>query len=262
MAMDWLIREHSLFLAFWGAMILLGGIEFLVPQFADDADRRRRWPTNFALGILNGLIASSVPALTVASAWWAARSGFGLLNWLAAPAWVALIATLAVKSLGQYSFHLLSHKIGFLWKLHRVHHSDVHLDISSALRTHPLEMIASILFMIPLVVVFGLSPIVLVAYETAELFANILTHANMRIPDGVERLARALLVTPSLHRLHHSTVQIETDSNYGNVVSIWDRLFRTYRGEAVEPGSFRFGLDDVSRERAGDLGAQLGLPWR
>jgi sterol desaturase/sphingolipid hydroxylase (fatty acid hydroxylase superfamily) len=184
------------------------------------------------------------------------------LNWLAAPGWVALIATLAVKSLGQYSFHLLSHKIGFLWKLHRVHHSDVHLDISSALRTHPLEMIASILFMIPLVVVFGLSPIVLVAYETAELFANILTHANMRIPDRVERLARALLVTPSLHRLHHSTVQIETDSNYGNVVSIWDRLFRTYRGEAVEPGSFRFGLDDVSRERAGDLGAQLGLPWR
>src|ERR1700687_5857216 len=112
MAMDWLIREHSLFLAFWGAMILLGTIEFLVPQFPDTAARRRRWPTNFALGILNGLIASSVPALTVASAWWAARSGFVLLNSLAAPAWLALIATLVVKSLGQYSFHLLSHKVG------------------------------------------------------------------------------------------------------------------------------------------------------
>jgi sterol desaturase/sphingolipid hydroxylase (fatty acid hydroxylase superfamily) len=262
MPMDWPIREQSLFLAFWGAMILLGAIEFLVPQFPGNADRRRRWPTNFGLGIINGLIASLVPALTVASAWWAARADIGLLNWLAAPGWVALIATLVVKSLGQYSFHLLSHEVGFLWRLHRVHHRDVHLDISSALRTHPLEMIASILFMIPLIVICGLSPIVLAAYETAELFANILSHTNVRIPDRVERLARTLLLTPSLHRLHHSAARIETDSNYGNLFTIWGRLFGTYRGEAVEPGSFRFGLDDVSRERAGDFRSQLGLPWR
>jgi len=262
MAMDSLIRDHGLFLAFWGAMVLLGAVEFLVPQFPDNADRRRRWPTNFGLGILNGLIASSVPALTVASAWWAAGCGFGLLSWLAAPAWFALIATLVVKSLGQYSFHRLSHGVGWLWRLHRVHHSDVHLDISSALRTHPLELIASILFMIPLVVIGGLSPIVLAAYETAELFANVLTHTNVRIPDPLERLARTLLLTPSLHRLHHSALRIETDSNYGNVFSFWDRLFRTYRGEAVESRSFRFGLDDVSRERAGDFRSQLELPWR
>ena len=90
-----------------------------------------------------------------------------------------------------------------------------------------------------------------------------LTHANMRIPHTVERCARSLLVTPGLHRLHHSVVQAETDSNYGNVFSFWDRLFGTYRCETIRPDlTFRFGLDDVSRERAGNLAGQLGLPWR
>jgi len=97
----------------------------------------------------------------------------------------------------------------------------MHLDISSALRTHPLELIASFAFMIPIVVVCGLSQVVLAVYETVEVFANMLTHANVRLPRAVERHARALLVTPGLHRLHHSAFQPDTDSNYGNVFSFW-----------------------------------------
>ena len=123
-------------------------------------------------------------------------------------------------------------------------------------------MIASIAFMIPIVVICGLSPVVLAVYESVEFFVNVLSHTNLRIPERVERYARVLLVTPGLHRLHHSPVQAETDSNYGNVFSFWDRLFGTYRDRAIQPGiTFRFGLDDVSRERAGDLGWQLKLPW-
>ena len=104
---------------------------------------------------------------------------------------------------------------------------------------------------------------VLVAYEAAELFANMLTHANLKIPDGIERLMRLLFVTPGLHRLHHSPIQAETDSNYGNVFSFWDRMLGTYRSETIQSGpALRFGLDDVSDDRAGDLHAQLALPWR
>lgn len=261
--MDAFAREYAWFLAFWGMIVLFGAIEFLFPQFPDNADRARRWPTNFGLGILNGLIVSSAPVLTVGAAQWATSHGVGLLNWVAAPWWVVLPCTLLAKSLGQYVFHLASHKNPLLWRVHRVHHCDVHLDVSSALRNHPLEIIASVIFMIPFVVLGGLSPVVLAVYESIEIFVNMLTHANVRLPDVVERGARSLFVTPGLHRLHHSVVQAETDSNYGNVFSLWDRLFGTYRSETIQPDlTFRFGLDDVSRERAGNLGGQLGLPWR
>jgi sterol desaturase/sphingolipid hydroxylase (fatty acid hydroxylase superfamily) len=256
------VREHAWFFAFWGAIVVFGTIEQLFPQFPEGADRARRWPTNFGLGILNGLIVSSVPVLSVGAAQWAATRHIGVLNWIDAPWWMALACTLLVKSLGQYVFHLISHKNPVLWRLHRVHHGDVHLDVSSALRTHPLEMIASTLFMIPIVVLCGLSPIVLLAYETVEVFLNMLTHANIRIPETIEGCARALLITPGLHRLHHSDTLPETDSNYGNVFSFWDRLFATYRQQPVQPDrAFRFGLQELSAERAADLGYQLRLPW-
>ncbi len=259
--MEAFLREHSLFLAYWSTVILLCTIEFLVPQLPDHADRRRRWFTNFGLGLLNGLIASSVPAATVASAWWAHRSGIGLLNVLAAPWWAALILTVLARSLTQYMFHVVSHKVPLLWRLHRVHHSDVHLDASSALRNHPLEMLANIIFTALVTAVAGLSPVVVAAFEAVELFANILTHANLRMPNALERLLRLVFVTPVLHRLHHSPVRIETDSNYGNVFSFWDRAFGTFRGETIQPGQTRFGLDDISGERASDLQTQLALPW-
>jgi sterol desaturase/sphingolipid hydroxylase (fatty acid hydroxylase superfamily) len=260
--MDSFIREHLLFLVFWGVIILLGVIEYLAPQLPGDADRSRRWFTNFGIGILNGSIMSVVPAATVMAAWWAHGSNFGLLNWLSAPLWVAMIATVLVRSLAQYVFHVLCHKAPLLWRLHRVHHSDVHLDVSSALRNHPLEIILNVAFLVLVIAICGLSPVALAAYEIVELFANIITHANLRTSNTVESLVRLLFVTPRLHRLHHSPLQIETDSNYGVVFSFWDRACGTYRGETIQSGpAIRFGLDDVSGERAGDLQAQLVLPW-
>jgi sterol desaturase/sphingolipid hydroxylase (fatty acid hydroxylase superfamily) len=230
------VREHSLFLAFWAAVILLGAIESLAPQLPGDADRRRRWFTNFGLGLLNGLIVSAIPAATVTAALWAQESNFGMLNLFGVPWWPALVATVLARSLAQYVFHFLNHKVPLLWRLHRVHHSDVHLDVSSAFRNHPLEVI---------------------------LHANVFAHANLKISRRIEGLLRLLFVTPSLHRLHHSPVQIETDSNYGTILSIWDRACGTYLGETIQPGpALRFGLDEVSRDRASDLQAQLALPWR
>jgi sterol desaturase/sphingolipid hydroxylase (fatty acid hydroxylase superfamily) len=259
--MDGLAREHVLFVAFWGAVIVLGTIEYLAPQFAGDVDRRRRWFTNFGLGILNGLIVSAIPAATVSAALWAHESHFGLLNLLSAPWWLLMIATVLVRSLAQYVFHVLCHKTPLLWRLHRVHHSDVHLDVSSALRNHPLEFIISIAFLTSVIAICGLSPVALAAYETVELFAIIITHANLKTPSAIESL-RPLFVTPRLHQLHHSPLQIETDSNYGNLFSFWDRACGTYRGETIQPGpTLRFGLDEISDARAGDLQAQLTLPW-
>lgn len=118
-----------------------------------------------------------------------------------------------------------------------------------------------LVLMLPVVTIFGLSVVALAVYESVEVIANLVTHANIRLPRAVERHAGYLLVTPSVHRLHHSTLQIETDSNYGNVFSFWDRLFGTYRSEAISDETFRFGLDDVSGDRAGSFDAQLRLPF-
>jgi sterol desaturase/sphingolipid hydroxylase (fatty acid hydroxylase superfamily) len=255
-------NENWWFFVFWGSVALVITIELLLPQFQEPADRTRRWPTNFGLGILNGLIVSAVPILTVSAAKWAADHDIGLLNWMGAPWWVMLPGTLLVTSLAQYALHIASHKSSLLWKLHRVHHCDVHLDISSAFRTHPLEMLLGILFLVPIAVLFGLSPTVLAAYESVAIIVNMLTHANMKVPERIDSCAQTLLVTPSFHRLHHSVERAQTDSNYGNVITIWDRLFGTCSMSVPSENSVRFGLEEVSPDNAADFGYQLRLPWR
>lgn len=257
------IHEHAWFLTFWSLIAALCVVEALWPAFSIDPDRKRRWSTNFGLGILNGLIFSLVPAMTVLAAIWAEDRGVGLLNLAACPAWLAVLAVLLVRSLIQYAFHRCAHAVPLLWRVHRVHHCDVHLDASSALRFHPFEAIAMVLFAIPFVVMSGLPPVILAAYETAQIIMSLLTHANIRLPGIVERGARVVVMTPTLHRFHHSPQRSECDRNYGDVFSFWDRLFGTFL--RVEPGitaPARFGLDDVSPLDANDFDMQLTLPWR
>jgi len=256
-------REHTWFLLFWSIIALLCTLEFLFPQVPASADRAQRWPINFGLGVLNGVLVSLAPVLSFGSADWAADRGVGLLHWMAAPWWVSLPVTLVLWSLVQYAFHTAMHQHPMLWRVHRVHHCDVHLDASSALRFHPVELIVNGLVVIPVIVTFGLSAGVLATYVSFEIVAGFLIHMNLRIPDTVERNARVLLVTPGLHRIHHSPDRAEADSNYGNVFSTWDRVFGTYR-EAPQQTCWppRYGLPEVGQERAGSLKAQLRLPFR
>ena len=261
--MNEFMRQYGWFLTFWGLIALLSALEYLFPQNPEHVDRTHRWGTNFGLGVLNGLIASLTPALTVCSAQWATSRGVGILNWVAAPWWLALPGTLLIRSLAQYAFHRYAHKSSFLWRIHRVHHCDVHLDASSALRFHPLEMIANIAFVVPIIMVCGLSPGILLIYECVEIIVGIMTHTNLRVPNAVEQIASPLLVTPGLHRRHHSADQARADSNYGNVFSFWDRLFGTYCSEPTEKSrTVEVGLEDVSGEQAGDFICQLKLPLR
>jgi sterol desaturase/sphingolipid hydroxylase (fatty acid hydroxylase superfamily) len=255
--------EYAWALLFWGALTAVCLVEATWPGLRGDADRRRRWPVNFGLGILNGYIASLVPTLTVFSAIWAAIHGVGLLNMFASPLWLGIVLAVAVKALSQYAFHRCMHALPILWRVHRVHHSDDHLDASSALRFHPLELIASILFVLPWVVLFGLPPAILAAYEAAQILMGLFTHANISIPERFERGARLLLVTPAMHRFHHSTIEAQANSNYSDVFSILDRMFGTFhdipRGEM---GPARFGLTDIEPQRARDFLAQLQLPLK
>lgn len=255
------ITNHGWLIAFWSAVVVFGAIEFLIPAYGD-SDRSRRWPTNLGLSIINGLILASVPLSAVAAAQWAADHGVGLLNWTAAPWWVAVGCTALVGSLAHYITHRIFHKVPLLWRLHRVHHCDRHLDVTTALRGHPVEMFLITAFVSPAIVLFGLPPVMIAFYEGVEIFANMFTHANIRFPAPIERVMNWVFVTPVVHRLHHSTFQPETDSNYGNVFLVWDRLFGTYRHDPVRPYvPLRIGLDEVDSDRAGDLTWQLKLPF-
>jgi sterol desaturase/sphingolipid hydroxylase (fatty acid hydroxylase superfamily) len=185
------------------------------------------------------------------------------LNNFDCPLWFKILTTVISLSFAQYAFHRSAHIIPILWRVHRVHHGDFHLDASSAFRFHPVEVIGAIVFTIPFVVIIGLPPAAVAAYELVEIVLSLLLHANIRIPEAIERAARFLFVTPVLHRFHHSAEQAQTDSNYGNVFSIWDRLLRTYHDAA--PGSGKpekFGLDDMSLAQARDFMAQLRLVSR
>ena len=155
------------------------------------------------------------------------------------------------------------HKVPALWRLHRVHHCDTGFDVSTALRAHPGEMLANALLVAPFAIVFGLNPIVLVAYELCEAVANLVTHMNLRLAPALDRCLGLLLVTPAMHCIHHSAHRPETDSNYGVLFTLWDRAFRTYRGEPDRSyEAMQLGLLEVGEAHAADLLWQLQSPWR
>ena len=257
----WFDADMLWFFAYWGLLALLAGLEALIPAFRQPPQWNKRWPTNLGLGIVNMMLAPLAPVSAVWGAQWAHSQGFGLLNVAGAPLWIAVIATFAIRSLASYSFHILMHKVPLLWRMHRVHHFDTHLDVSTGLRSHPLEFAGLLLTMVPLAILFGLDPWALAAYEIVESIANLLIHANLRLPEPLDRALRWLLVTPNMHCLHHSSHRPETDSNYSQVFSLWDRLFGTYSA-APRAGydAMQIGLAEIRDERTADLWWQIKSP--
>jgi sterol desaturase/sphingolipid hydroxylase (fatty acid hydroxylase superfamily) len=248
-------------LAYWGVLALFAGLEAFIPAFQQPPQREKRWPVNLGLGIVNILLAPLAPVSAVWGAQWAQDHGFGLLNIMGGPFWVALIATFAVRDFAGYLFHVLMHKVALFWRMHRVHHFDTHLDVSTSLRSHPAEFATLLFTMVPLAIAFGLDPWALAAYEIVLIVVNIYSHANLRLPSWIDHPLRFLLVTPNMHCLHHSSFQTETDSNYGQVFSLWDRLFGTY-STAPRAGydAMQIGLAEIRDERASDLWWQIKSP--
>ncbi|MCA9509346.1 MAG: sterol desaturase family protein, partial [Myxococcales bacterium] len=231
--------------AFGGALLALLALEAWRPRRRAPARRRQRWPVNFALTALNVVALGFVPVSFVGAALWARAHGVGVLNAVALPPALAALATLLVRGLLSTITHLLHHQVPLLWRIHRVHHLDAELDVSSTVRFHPLEMLTGPLLGLPFVLAGGLEPWALALYELLDVVVTLFSHANLRLPRGLERALRVVVVTPELHRIHHSRWAPETDSNYGAVFPIWDVVLGTYRGEPRDdPATMALGLDD------------------
>lgn len=233
--MDDLARTHyasAYALIYFGALAAMALWEAAAPRRALSAPLRLRWTGNFAVTLLQSLITWWLfPLASVGVAMLAADRGWGLLRVADAPYWLAFAAALVVLDLSRYGQHWLQHRVPLLWRLHRMHHTDQDFDFTTALRFHPLDglLTSSIAF----AVVAGLgAPVAAVAlYELVFLVMAMFGHGNVRLPAGIDAALRKVLITPDMHRVHHSTRRAESESNLGGVVSWWDRLFGTYRAQ-------------------------------
>jgi sterol desaturase/sphingolipid hydroxylase (fatty acid hydroxylase superfamily) len=249
------------FIGFWLFLAFLFVLEILVPASQREPERSYRWPTNLGFGLVNAGLLAIAPLSTISAAVWASQVGVGLLNQVAIPLWVSMGCTLAVYSLASYLVHVLEHKTPWLWRIHRVHHLDTYLDVSTSQRHHPLEFMANVLILVAVTIAFGLTSWVLIIYEAMDAANNFFSHANIRLPERLDRIVRWVFVTPNMHSLHHSSHQPETDSNYGTVFTVWDRLFGTYRAEPVWGyGKLQIGLKEIRDDRAWSFWWQMKSP--
>ncbi|MCB1778204.1 MAG: sterol desaturase family protein, partial [Candidatus Competibacteraceae bacterium] len=245
--------------------VLLGMMlwEWRAPRRNLTLARIRRWPANLGIIVVDSFVLRFVfPILAVGAAGLAEVNGWGLLHWLNVPFWLAVGATLLLLDLAIYAQHVVFHKVPALWRLHRMHHTDLDFDVTTALRFHPLEMVLSMLIKLALVVLLGAPPVAVMLFEVVLNATAMFNHGNVSLPNGLDRRLRWVLVTPDMHRVHHSVRREETDSNFGFNLPWWDRWFGTYQDQPHDGHTgMTIGLENFRDERATGLYGLLVQPF-
>ncbi|MBY0337271.1 MAG: sterol desaturase family protein [Acetobacteraceae bacterium] len=218
-----------------GAFLSVLGLLLLAERLAPWSHPRalgwRRWLPNFGLVALGSvLVRLTFPLGVVAVAVWAQGAGFGLFHWVGLPFWVALPLAIVLLDLIVWAQHVATHKVPVLWRLHRVHHADPEMDASTGLRFHPVELWLSTLLKMAAVALLGAPPEAVLIFEIILNASSLFEHAAIRLPERLDRALAWVIVTPRLHRIHHSERPEETDSHYGFFLSVWDRILGTWRG--------------------------------
>jgi len=204
--------------------------EALAPRRKRSFERRARWPHNLGLLLVDvALVRVFAPGAAIAVAMTAAGSGWGLLNTLALPGWAAIAAGIALLDLAIYFQHVMFHAVPALWRLHRVHHADLDFDVTTGARFHPIEILISTAVKCAAIAALGAPVISVFVFEIVLNATAMFNHANASLPQRLERWLRWLVVTPDMHRVHHSVRYEESSSNFGFNLPWWDRLFGTYR---------------------------------
>lgn len=254
--------------AFAAAFVALAALELSHPRLQRpelmSALKARRWLTNLSILVLSSLLLRiAFPAAAVGVAIWAETGGGGILPGIGLSPFVAGLIAFVALDFTVWLEHVVFHKIPLLWRIHRVHHSDPGVDVTTALRFHPLEILLSMAWKSGVIILLGAPALSVLIFEIVLNAGAMFNHANLRLPPEADRILRQFIVTPDMHRIHHSVERRETDSNYGFNLSIWDRLFSTY---IVEPASgdeaIETGLRAYGRTEPTKLIWSLMLPFR
>lgn len=251
--------------SFIGLFLLLALLERLRPAWQQDAMYRSRWLNNFSLLVIGALVTRALFGLgLIELATWAQQNNFGLLNNTNSPAVMKGLLAYILLDMAIYWQHVASHKIPLLWRFHKVHHADTALDVSSAVRFHPIEAIISFAYKGLVVVLVGAPAIAVLCFELALNLGASFNHANIAIPKRLDQFIRLLIVTPSFHRIHHSPTPTRTNSNYGFMIIWWDYLFGSSTAITTAEDSTTVGLDNLGEniDPANIKASLVDIPFR
>lgn len=243
------------------ALALCFALEQLAPAYRQRSPRFAHDARNLLLGGFNALVVPLLFASALfATTQWAQAQHFGLLNWAPPPPAITLVVAILVIDAWQYAWHRLNHRLVFLWRFHLVHHADAAMNVTTAVRFHSGEIVLSALARLAVLPLLGVTTAQLLVYEAILLPVILFHHSNLLLPQKLDRALRALIVTPGMHRVHHSTWQPETDSNYSSIFSFWDRLFHSYRRQD-DYQTITLGLQQIEERQWNSLSRLLALPF-
>ncbi len=246
----------------------MAALELAVPRLQRGemagAWKSRRWFSNVGVLVVSSLCLRLVfPLAAVGTALWAEAQGFGLLRLAGLNGWLAGAISFVVLDFAVWAEHVASHKVPLFWRIHRIHHTDTGFDVTTALRFHPFEIVLSMFWKSLVVLLLGAPALAVLVFEIVLNGAAMFNHANLRLPARLDRVLRLLVVTPDMHRVHHSSDRKETDSNYGFNFSLWDRLFATYVARPARGHEgMEIGLGEYRDRRTASLRWILMLPFK
>jgi sterol desaturase/sphingolipid hydroxylase (fatty acid hydroxylase superfamily) len=249
---------------FVGVLGVLMAWELAAPRRALTIGRWRRWPGNIGIVVIDTMMVRLVfPTAAVGAALTAQSNGVGLFNLVAVPEWLAIVVAIVLLDLIIYAQHVLFHAAPWLWRLHRVHHADLDIDVTTGIRFHPAEILLSMVIKLGAVVVLGAPALAVMIFEVLLNATAMFSHGNVRLPTAIDRRLRRVLVTPDMHRVHHSIDPRETNSNFGFNLAWWDHLFSTYRAlPAMGHEAMTIGIPQFRDSRELRLDRMLWQPLR
>ena len=247
---------------FLGVLIIMALWEVAVPRRALTQNKPFRWFGNLGIVALNTVLVRLLfPILAVGAAFWAEQNAWGLFNWLALPGWLEVAVAAALLDMIVYWQHRLFHKIPLFWRLHRMHHADPDFDVTTALRFHPLEMALSMVIKLGAVAILGPAALAVLIFEVLLNGTAMFNHGNVSLPPGLDRWLRLVVVTPDMHRVHHSIEAAEYNSNFGFNMPWWDRLFGTFQAQpAAGHDEMTIGIEQFRGAREQWLDKMLVQP--
>ncbi len=249
---------------FVSVLIVVAVWETIFPKRDWQLSRISRWLNHVSLSFVNTLLVRLFIPLTIAAyAIQLEELNIGILNWLNLPFWISVIVGVILLDLAIYAQHVFFHKLDFFWRLHRMHHTDLDFDVTTGIRFHPVEILISMLIKFAVITVLGPPALAVILFEILLNATSMFNHGNIQVPKSLDKVLRYFIVTPDMHRVHHSIIRSETDSNFGFNLPWWDRLFGTYKSQPIEGHSgMTIGLSIFRDRKENRIDRLISQPFR